>query len=659
MRTTRADSLSSSSSSFASLATPSKRPSPSPRGMSDLVATLATVASTTHQEHRDEAQMSSSSGIIQCDEACYVDFQARFDIIGKLPAEISFYIFSLIDDYRDVVAASAVSNLWRTYALHSQLWHRMFCARSHMGWSVIDDAERIWPALLHTYGRKWTSKEAVNDDAKALERLGISERLLNALQLAHSIPENPFKDLVDASNIETATQYGANMLSEASREVLAGPMHWFHLFKARYLLSNRWDLSNELTEPVSQDELEEDEEARWLSSDDWGELSEDYSNDPNIMSTIRAAREQERRTKRRNGAPPFLPGICYLQGHRDSVYCVRLDSKPFKLPAAVEAELEEKYKRAPLYDPTASLGLGSRGTIFSGSRDKTIKIWDGDSGLCLHTLEGHKGSVLCLEFDDSILLSGSSDQTVLVWDLTSLQQGKTPVVLKRLRGHTAGVLDLAMTERYVISCGKDAMVRVYDRQQGFAVVRVYNQHRGPVNAGSLSWHRGRMCAVTASGEGSIQLWDLLSGKLLRTFDGHSKGLACVKFAGNIVVSGSNDHTVRAWNASTGECLVVCHGHKDLVRAIAFDHRRKIIVSAGYDGCVKLFDVQRETHPDAAIAEGGFLIAASTDLPPFDDNRAARVFDVQADGTRILSCGENSRICVRDYARDTPIMRILA
>ena len=45
-------------------------------------------------------------------------------------------------------------------------------------------------------------------------------------------------------------------------------------------------------------------------------------------------------------------------------------------------------------------------------RDNTIKMWDRATLSCLRVLNGHTGSVLCLQYDDKVIISGSSDSTV-------------------------------------------------------------------------------------------------------------------------------------------------------------------------------------------------------------------------------------------------------
>jgi WD40 repeat protein len=67
-----------------------------------------------------------------------------------------------------------------------------------------------------------------------------------------------------------------------------------------------------------------------------------------------------------------------------------------------------------------SVGLSGDGRrAVSGSADKTVRMWDVDTGHCLRTLEGHKHPVLSvgLSGDGRRAISGSEDKTVRVWDV--------------------------------------------------------------------------------------------------------------------------------------------------------------------------------------------------------------------------------------------------
>jgi WD40 repeat protein len=71
-------------------------------------------------------------------------------------------------------------------------------------------------------------------------------------------------------------------------------------------------------------------------------------------------------------------------------------------------------------DGVWSVGFSLDGQqLASGSRDKTIKIWDVTTGKDLNTLKGHESGVYSVGFspDGQKLASGSDDNTIILWDL--------------------------------------------------------------------------------------------------------------------------------------------------------------------------------------------------------------------------------------------------
>lgn len=580
----------------------------------------------------------------------------RFDMIAKFPPEIAMYIFAFFDNPCDLISASRVSKTWNRYALERNLWAQAFKQREYLGWKTMYSVEVLWSKLKRFHESISKVITAHLSDFYAEENF--QAYVLQYCKLLDSNDQRT-KDKVKRHEPRIEFKGRSPFSMNIAFERIYGPLDYNILFWARHLLDRHWDLHSKDIQPIPLDEAKALSFLQEISiNGDLDRVNETYRLHPSFPQAIRFSREYEVKRARR-GTPALKPDVAFLEGHKDSVYCVRIHSKPYNLPPTKKIDLIEEYAKSPLYDPNSSLGIGSRGRIYSGSRDRTIKIWDADSGLCLFTLAGHEGSVLCMDFDEKVLISGSSDSNVFIWDLTKIEKGENPKVIKKLTEHTAGVLDVCMNERYIMTCSKDATCRVYDRNNDYETVLVYRGHGGPINAGGISSLDGVLHAVTASGEGSIQLWNLLTGELVRTFEGHTKGLACVRIVGNTVISGSSDFTVRVWDAKTGQCLVVCNAHSDLVRAVAFDDKRKILISAGYDGRLKLYDLQRHLLPTSYHIEGGNLVGEKADLPTPRTSHLIRnrIFDVQMDATRIVSCGETDRICVRDFTRGNPIMRL--
>ncbi|GAA5871890.1 hypothetical protein JCM3774_000721 [Rhodotorula dairenensis] len=299
------------------------------------------------------------------------------------------------------------------------------------------------------------------------------------------------------------------------------------------------------------------------------------------------------------------PSWSWFEGHEDSVYCCQFDDRK----------------------------------IISGSRDRTIRVWDIASGETTHILRGHEGSILCLQYDDEILVTGSSDSTVIVWDLVgNAAAGRNKYEEKlKLVGHGMGVLDLCFDDRYIVSCSKDTKTHVWERSTG-KLYRVLQGHRGPVNAVQIHGDR----VLTASGDSLMKMWDLHTGQALRTFTGHSRGLACVSWApsGKLFVSSSNDKTIKLWDAETGECLRTFVGHADLVRGLAFDERCQRIVSAGYDRTTRVWD-----------AESGEM------LHKFNSH-SSLVFDVSFSASKIVSASHDRRILLMDFGAGLDVDKFL-
>ena len=55
--------------------------------------------------------------------------------------------------------------------------------------------------------------------------------------------------------------------------------------------------------------------------------------------------------------------------------------------------------------------------VVSGSTDRTLRVWDADSGECTHVLYGHTSTVRCLALHGDKVVSGSRDGTLRVWDI--------------------------------------------------------------------------------------------------------------------------------------------------------------------------------------------------------------------------------------------------
>jgi WD40 repeat protein len=175
----------------------------------------------------------------------------------------------------------------------------------------------------------------------------------------------------------------------------------------------------------------------------------------------------------------------------------------------------------------------------SGSEDKTLKVWDLETGEELRTLRGHEAWVqaVALSPDGRRAVSGSEDRTLKVWDLEMGEE------LATLRGHKDDVNAVALTPdgRRAVSGSDDQTLKVWDLERG-EELHTLRGHEDWVRAVALSPDGRR--AVSGSADQTLKVWDLERGEELATFTGESAMKACAVSAdGRTIVAGDKSGQV--------------------------------------------------------------------------------------------------------------------
>lgn len=240
--------------------------------------------------------------------------------------------------------------------------------------------------------------------------------------------------------------------------------------------------------------------------------------------------------------------------------------------------------------------------LVSGSRDKTLRIWDLDTRRLIRPpLRAHAGSVLCLQFDadpeEDLIVSGSSDATIVLWKFSTGQ------VIQRLRkAHRESVLNVRFDKRVLVTCSKDKTIKVFNRRDLNAGDLGYPGYSGVVHPvptflnnygynpapsaglpvkpaysmiGCLEGHGAAVNAVqiygnevvSASGDRTVKVWNWPEQTCTRTLIGHTKGIACVQYDGRRIVSGSSDNEVKVFDKESGLEVASLRAHSNLVRTV--------------------------------------------------------------------------------------------
>jgi len=226
--------------------------------------------------------------------------------------------------------------------------------------------------------------------------------------------------------------------------------------------------------------------------------------------------------------------------------------------------------------------------VLSASHDRTLKIWDLETGAELRTLKGHTEGVTAVAVapDGRRALSASYDLTVKVWDL------ETGAELCTLAGHTDLVNAVAVMPdgRRALSASDDRTVKVWDLQTGTELYSLAG-HTDRVRAVTVTMDGRR--AVSASDDRTVKVWDLARGVEVHTLVGHTDAVRAVAVTvdGRRAVSASDDRTVKVWDLGRGVKLRTLVGHADAVRAVAVTPDGRRAVSASDDQTVKVWDLE--------------------------------------------------------------------
>jgi WD40 repeat protein len=78
-----------------------------------------------------------------------------------------------------------------------------------------------------------------------------------------------------------------------------------------------------------------------------------------------------------------------------------------------------------------------------------------------------------------------------------------------------------------------------------------------------------------------------------TLEGHIGQIKALVFSydGQLIATGSDDLTVKLWNAITGKCLITFKGHTRTIKSICFSPNSKILSSCSEDGTIRLWDIK--------------------------------------------------------------------
>ncbi|KAG5857905.1 hypothetical protein ANANG_G00024350 [Anguilla anguilla] len=219
--------------------------------------------------------------------------------------------------------------------------------------------------------------------------------------------------------------------------------------------------------------------------------------------------------------------------------------------------------------------------------DRTVRAFHLASRKCVAVFEGHSSKVNCLLVSSGPglqhrLYSGSSDKTIRCYSLKTqecVEQMSVPDRVLCLHSRWK-VLYAGLANGNVVSFSlrSNRQLDVFECHGPRAVSCLVSAQEG-----------ARRLLLVGSYDCTISVRDAKNGLLLRTLEGHTKTVLCMKVVNDLVFSGSSDQSVQAHNIHTGELVRIYKGHSHAVTVVAI--LGKVMVTACLDKLVRVYELK--------------------------------------------------------------------
>ena len=250
--------------------------------------------------------------------------------------------------------------------------------------------------------------------------------------------------------------------------------------------------------------------------------------------------------------------------------------------------------------------------IVSGSADKTVRLWEAETGKLRRARDEHTAPVNIVAFSakgDRFWSASRKNNMLRSWysrdggrwssSTSSSDMTTTTVAFSQSGKIFAKAVELPMTFQ-------DIKFAVFSSETdtGNDLTPIFTKHTQKIVALTIS--PSSEFIATGSSDWTIEVWKVGTGPLkgmdlgdpMWILKGHAGTVTTVAFSpsGKILASGSVDQRVRLWDLTTGQHLHTFSNHTSKISAVAFV-RDNLLVSGSSDGTVFIWDLNKIVSTD--------------------------------------------------------------